>query len=139
MIDQVLLNGSDYIDDFLFAGKAVFTIRNPVTNKSFTFKIKASRSGMVHFVSVLTGCNNESDYTYIGYISNGQFKYGKGKSPIGNDAPSVRAFSWFMRNRGNLGSVECYRSNNCARCGRKLTVASSVLAFLGPECAKRIA
>lgn len=138
MSEQVRLD-SGSISSFILAGKAVFTIRNPKTDKSFTYKIKGNKENTVHFVSVLTGNNNESDYTYIGFIRNGEFVYGRAKSVIGNDAPSVQAFGWFMRNRGNLGPVECFRSNNCARCGRKLTVISSVIAWLGPECARKVA
>ncbi len=136
-MDQVRLD-SDSISSFILAGKAVFTIRNPKTDRSFTYKIRAAKENTVHFVSVLTGCNNEIDYTYIGFIKNNEFIYGRNKSNIGNEAPSVKAFNWFMRNRGNLGNIECYRSNNCARCGRKLTVISSVIAWLGPECAKMV-
>jgi hypothetical protein len=138
-MDQVLLD-SDSIDSFMLAGKAVFTIFNPNTDKSFTYKIRraAGNPNFVHFVSVLTGPDNTSNYTYIGYIRNGEFNYGVGKSLIGFSAPSVQAFGWFMRNRDNLGPVEVYRSNNCARCGRKLTVVSSVINYLGPECIKHV-
>ncbi len=138
MSDLVKLE-QESISAFILAGKAVFTIRNPKTDKSFTYKIRAAKNGSVHFVSVLTGCNNESDYSYIGFIKDGTFIHGRDKSTIKNDTPSVKAFGWFMINRNNLGPVECYRSNHCARCGRRLTVASSIMAWLGPECAKMVA
>jgi hypothetical protein len=136
-MEQVRLD-SESISSFIMAGKATFTIRNPKTDKSFTYRIRAAESKAVHFVSVLNGRDNEKDYSYIGFIRNGEFVYGGAKSHIGNDAPSVKAFGWFMANRNNLGPVECYRSNNCARCGRKLTVISSVINYLGPECIKHV-
>lgn len=138
-MDQVLLD-SGSIDSFMLAGKAVFTIRNPKTDRSFTYKVRVAKGNAVHihFVSVLTGNNNETDYTYIGYIRDNRFQYGYNKSAIGVEAPSVKAFQWFMANRSALGPVEVYRSNNCARCGRKLTVVSSITSFLGPECIKHV-
>lgn len=138
MSEQVKLD-SESITSFMLAGKATFTIHNPRTSRSFTYKVKANKEHTVHFVSILTGPDNNSNYTYIGFIRNNEFVYGRNKSPIGNDAPSVLAFSWLMANRSNLGPVECFRSSKCARCGRKLTRVSSIIQWLGEDCAKMVA
>ena len=122
---------------YILAGKAIFTIRNPNTGKSFTYKVKQPKDCSKWFVSVLTGSDNTSDYSYFGFLNERkEFVYGRGKSRIAEAAPSVLAFRWFMSNLGNLKGVECFHSGRCARCGRVLTVVESVTTGLGPECRK---
>lgn len=38
----------------------------------------------------------------------------------------------------DLTKVEVWFSSACCRCGRKLTVPSSIARYLGPECAKKV-
>ena len=121
---------------YILAGKAIFTIRNPKTGASFTYRVKQPKDCSKWFVGVLTGPDNTSNYSYIGFLNEGkQFVYGR-KSRITEGAPSVLAFKWFMSNLGNLKGVECFHSGRCARCGRVLTVVESVTSGLGPECRK---
>lgn len=125
---------------FILAGNATFTIVSAKTGTRFTYKIRAKEidgGRTLHFVSVLTGADNESDFTFLGTIFEGrEFKHSK-RSRIGSDAPSARAFVWsFNRIMSNSLNNEAsvHHEGKCGRCGRKLTVPRSIEIGLGPEC-----
>lgn len=125
---------------FALAGNATFTIVSMKTGTRFTFKVRAKDERM-SFVSLLTGANNESDFSYLGTIFSDSrtFRHGR-KSRIAEDAPSSRAFVWFWSKLlgGTIPeTLEFHHAGRCGRCGRKLTVPSSVETGLGPECATR--
>lgn len=130
---------SSEILSYILGGKAIFTVHNPNTGNRFTYKVTASQDRSVHFVKVLTGPDNDSNYEYIGFIKNNQYIHGFRKSRIGSDAKSVIGIRWVLSNINSLGPVEVLASGKCCRCGRTLTVPSSVSAFIGPECAKKMA
>ncbi len=139
-MDRKQLHGQD-IYKFATAGNATVTIVNPTTGNRFTYKLrqKTNDDGSVtpHFVSVLNGSDNESDYTYIGFIRDGvTFIYGGAKARAGRDAPSVRAFEWFWRHVGDPTPAEVWHEGRCGKCGRKLTVPESIERGLGPTCAQ---
>lgn len=142
---------------FLLAGKALFTILNTETGNRFTFKVKITDKKFLqaktrfYFVSVLTGNNNESDYTYMGMLKINIFNdhigeektklefYLTKKSKILKDANSVKVFSWLLKNIENLPEkVKFFHEGKCARCGRTLTVPESIKCGFGPECIKFI-
>lgn len=138
------MNVSDILT-YVLAGKAIFTLHNPLTDKSFTFKVSKPKECDKWFVKVLTGPENTKDYSYLGFITaDKKYIHGRGKAKIGVDAPSNKAFSWFMGKltdgaEVNLGPAEVYPSCHCARCGRLLTHKESVTALFGPECIKLVA
>jgi len=126
---------------FMLAGNATFTIVSGKTGTRFTYKVRAKEidgGRTLHFVSVLTGADNENDFTFLGTIFEArEFRHSK-KSHIGPDAPSAKAFAWaFNRILADaLGSdASVHHEGRCGRCGRKLTVPSSIELGLGPECA----
>jgi hypothetical protein len=126
---------------FIIGGKATFTLRSGRTQARFTYKVKASKDGGVHFVSLMTGPDNESHFSYVGYIRRDVFFYGGAKSRVSRDQKSVQAFEWTWRElmRGNLPDVlEVWHEGRCCRCGRKLTVPESIESGIGPECAGRM-
>lgn len=129
------------IKKFLFAGNATITLESKTSGKHLTFKVKASdsKSNPCYFVSLLTGSDNESNYTYLGTIFNRkEFRITK-KSKITDNALSFKSFNFFfnnvLSNRLN-NNLSVYHSGICGRCGRKLTTPSSIEAGMGPECAK---
>ena len=127
------LNSLD-IKNFVFAGKAIFTILNSLTGNRFTFKVKKAKDKELYFVSVLTGYNNDSDYQYIGFIQNNSFNYGK-KSKIGEEAMSIKTFKWFFVNINTLPTiVEVFHKGNCGKCGNTLTTPESIKIGIGPFC-----
>jgi hypothetical protein len=130
------LKNSDALK-FIFAGKSIVTFLNTKTNNRFTFKVKAAKDSNLFFVSVLT---NPDSYTYIGTCIEGKFRHGK-KSNISFDAQSVKVFD-FILNKLVLGTlpefVEVWHEGHCGKCGKRLTVPSSIENGLGPECIKTL-
>lgn len=129
------LNNSEALN-FILAGNSTSTFLNRETDNRFTYKVKKSKDSDLFFVSVLT---SPDVYTYIGYITN-DFKLGK-KSKISKDAQSVKVFNYIFRKlkSGNLPEqIEIWHNGKCGKCGRKLTVPSSIDTGIGPECFKNL-
>jgi hypothetical protein len=122
---------------FMFAGKSIFTFINTKTGNRFTYKIKSNKDSNLFFVSVLT---NPDNYSYIGTCIEGNYRHGK-KSNISPEAQSVKVFQ-FMLNKlksNNLPDfLEVWHEGFCGKCGRRLTVPSSILTGIGPECFKTL-
>jgi hypothetical protein len=122
---------------FMFAGKSIFTFINTKTGNRFTYKIKSNKDSNLFFVSVLT---NPDNYSYIGTCIEGNYRHGK-KSNISPEAQSVKVFQFML---GKLKSgdlpdfLEVWHEGFCGKCGRRLTVPSSILTGIGPECFKRL-
>jgi len=139
-----LLRG-DAIRRYIEAGNAYFTIRNSETGNRFTYRVNAPKGrrgdAAILFVSVLSDADNNSGYRYIGFVRDGRFFHGGGKSFAGREAPSVVAFGWTWSRvavaRPLPASVEVWHQGKCGRCGRKLTVPESIENGIGPECARR--
>ncbi len=129
---------------FLLAGNAHATFVSKVTGTRFTYKVVQAdpRPGDTrpapHFVSILTG--GDDHYDYLGCIFGSKIYAHGRKSRIHPDAPSARAFVWVWQ-RLTAGRVpetcDVYHEGRCGRCGRRLTVPSSISSGLGPECQKR--
>jgi hypothetical protein len=129
------------IKRFLIGGKSILTLESNKTGRWFTYKIVKSKSNdSLFFVSVLTGMNNESAYSYLGTIFNndGKFKFTlTKKSNIGEDAFSYKAFNFFFNDLMNNkihSDLSVYHKGVCGRCGRTLTVPESLVNGFGPEC-----
>lgn len=180
-----LLNPTD-ATKFILAGNATFTVVRPAREKDgvtqpearFTYKLtraKGSEPKRPWFVKVLTGCSNESDYTFLGTVfpegSGLIYRHSFRKSPIAETAPSARGIGWLIRHLSelqelsaaqsatkaqegvfanvtgtvldeqlkeivaSLSRLQVWHEGRCGRCGRKLTVPSSIETGLGPECA----
>jgi hypothetical protein len=133
------LNNSQ-VASFVFGGKSIFTVRNVNTGNRFTYKMtrkKSLKEGEedVVFVKVLSGSDNNSDYTFIGTVF-GQSRYRHSpKSQFGADTQSSKAIDWVVKNINSLPSnIEVWHEGRCGRCGRKLTVPESIESGFGPEC-----
>ena len=124
---------------FIKGGNSRFTIVSPKTGARFTYRVKKpSEDRDFFFVSLLSGANNETDYTYMGVIADNQFKL-TGKSKVGKDAPSYKAFDFTLRHLlHNDLPVEFWHEGTCCRCGRTLTVPESIERGIGPECVKHM-
>jgi len=136
--------------EFVMGGHAYFTLKNAETGVRFTYRVgipedQKQETASIWFVGLLTGSDNNSDYSYIGHIRLNQetskyyFVHGK-KSKIGADAPGVVAFSkvfnGLLANGITLPKLEIWHEGRCCRCGRKLTVPESIESGIGPECAR---
>jgi hypothetical protein len=139
--DPHLMINPDKAWNFMMAGKSKFTVVSKRTSARFTFRVKASKDGNVHFVHLLTGSDNERSFNYLGYIRNEAFIHGGAKAKIGLDAPGARAFTWTFENlkASKMPEVlEFWHEGTCGRCGRALTVPASIERGIGPECASRM-
>lgn len=127
--------------DFLLAGDARFTLVSKRTGARYTFRVHASKDtsrAKVWFVSLLTGSNNEGDYTYLGILASREFRL-TAKSRMDLKSPPVAAIKWLvaMLVRGvEPQDAEIWHEGHCGRCGRLLTVPDSITTGYGPECAK---
>ena len=130
------------IIQFITAGNAMFTLENTATGNRFTFRVRQPGDDKPHFVSVLMGADNESDYTFLGTIFEGmRYRHGR-RTPIAATAPSAQAIDWLLRRLSQKvelpEAVRVCHCGKCGRCGRTLTVPESVDTGFGPECAKLV-
>lgn len=133
---------------FILSGNATVTFQGK--NSRFTFKVKLPRdrdtgkvdyNSQVLFVGVMTGADNENSFDRLGYIKRGVYFHGVRGSTIPADAPSAIAFRWAYGNlaRGVMpAGLEVWHEGRCGRCGRTLTVPSSIANGIGPECIKHV-
>lgn len=143
--------------NYIMAGDATFTFLSVKTTKRFTFKCEQSKKydetlkKVVKqdrwFVSVLTGRNNDSDYSYIGTIdsksNNKWILRFTAKSKVTKEAPSAIAFNFILDALQNSVSsidklrdkLKIFHDGNCSKCGRHLTDPISTAIGQGPICA----
>lgn len=130
------LQNSDALK-FIFAGNSTFTLLNSESGNRFTFKVKKAKDSNLFFLSVLTG---PDQYSYLGTVSNGIYKHGN-KSNFSAGVQSEKVFSYVL-NKLKSGSlpefVEVWHEGKCGKCGRQLTVPSSIDNGIGPECIKTL-
>ena len=127
--------------DFILAGKAIFTVLNTETENRFTYEVRKPEGYSLHFVSVLNGQNNSTDYKFLGTIFDQKMYRHGNKSTIRKEAQSNQAFDWIWKRlqNGNLpAKVKIFHEGRCARCGTRLTVPESIESGFGPECVKKI-
>ena len=119
---------------FMTSGKAIITAANPQTGRRFTFKVTAANEGEAFFVSV----KKDGRFVYMGIIDRAkQFKR-TGKSRVQPDESEFIAFTWVYANlkAGQIKApLEVWHEGRCGRCGRTLTVPTSIARGIGPECA----
>lgn len=137
------------IREYMLAGNATFTLVSKKTGARFTYRIRAVEPGstgpVTHFVSLLVGPDNENAFKYLGHVTGELPRYFHGrKSKTEASAPSARAIMWMWdqvfaaEDRPLPDAVEFWHEGSCGRCGRKLTVPSSVERGIGPECAGKM-
>jgi hypothetical protein len=147
---QGLLPTWQAVQEFIFAGNATFTLVSKKTGVRFTYKVRTRKlnpvGDEVFFLNLLRGPDNEADYAYMGVLRKDPLRYfwtaASGK--VGRQAPAYKALVWFVDaarcERDVLGkTLEVWHEGRCGKCGRKLTVPSSVSLGLGPECARKAA
>lgn len=127
---------------FITAGRAVFTLQG--RDARYTFRVnRVSKISRSLFVNLLTGPDNTADYTYLGMINEqtGRVYLTKASAYTDTSTP-VLALRWALRIlwRGDTlpAPAQLYHVGRCGRCGRALTVPSSIDAGIGPECATKL-
>jgi len=134
---------------FVTGGQSIFTLANSTTGNRYTYKVSKKKHGDIFWVSLLNGSDNVKDYRFFGtlfptyYLSNTyRFKHSR-NGKIGHEAQSVVAWSWFLTRlqsgKGFPEGFQFWHEGRCGRCGRRLTVPSSLSVGFGPECEKKVA
>jgi hypothetical protein len=121
--------------EFLLGGKSLFTFLNTKSENRFTYSVKKHKTDDIYFVSVLT---NPDVYQYIGVVKNKEYTHTK-KSKISKESQSVRVFDFVfskLKSSSLPESIEIWHEGKCGKCGRTLTVPSSIQTGFGPECIK---
>jgi hypothetical protein len=121
---------------FIFAGNSTVTFLNTETENRFTFHVKKAKDSNLFFVNVLTG---PEQYSYLGTVSNGIYTHGKKSNFTG--AQSEKVFSYVLnklKTQSLPEQIEIWHEGKCGKCGRQLTVPSSINTGIGPECIKSL-
>ena len=131
---------------YTFAGNATITLQSLRSGTHFTYKVKLAdenKSGLnlttpMWFVNLLAdGSADDGTFRYLGIVRNGEFRLTKA-SRAGADAPSVKAFGFFMSLRELHPQLVVRHEGRCGKCGRTLTVPESIDRGIGPECASKM-
>lgn len=132
--------------EWLIAGKAGFTVHN-AAGEHYTYRITLGKPSEryptpARFLALLTGPDNEADYTYLGLVGDDGTVKLTAKSRLTADARPVQVATWALRRRfagqplpAGYGIIGTGR---CGRCGRVLTVPESCYGGFGPECIRKI-
>jgi len=145
--------------DFIAAGNAIFTVEPsdtfkeqfPAVKPHYTYKVRFKEGkgnfGDAYFVSLLTGPENTTDYTYLGMLNvdTGEVRL-TAKSKFADDTWPVKivrrvlARMWAGEEHEIAANGwKVHHEGKCGRCGRRLTVPESIENGIGPECIKALA
>lgn len=126
-----------------------YTAKNRVTGQHRTFEIKTQAADAKfapgeRIVSLLTGPNNEADYTAFGFATDHGIAIWKSKRGQGG---TKSEWEWYGEVLWSLAldsafspfadRYEFLLEGRCLRCNRVLTTPESVLSGIGPVCAGR--
>jgi hypothetical protein len=140
------LRSLNEIKEFVFAGRAIFTVVNIETGNRLTFKFSKPKDRKEDdaapiFAGVLNG---PGSYSFIGTIFDPHddnkitFRHSH-KSRIDTNSVSAKTVNWIV-NRLKLNdipaTIEFWHEGHCGRCGKLLTVPESIENGLGPVCMK---
>jgi hypothetical protein len=130
---------------------AIITVVSPRTGDHRTFKVSTVSKGSLagkRILSLLTGSNNESDYTGFAFITQGEqgdrlpagvlllwkrFRGQDGERSMWERLADLVQRPTYWESRG----VTYQFSLRCRRCGRTLTHPESLASGLGPVCEGR--
>lgn len=145
-------------DDFFFAGKAIFTVKNLRTEEHKTFMIKVTKPNErfprpTTLLMLMTGTDNTRHYSYVGKIIRksipaaqaydrkdhvaGTVEMTPG-SKFPETAEQVKAGRWIVdrlwHDKEWPDHFEVKHAGFCGRCGKLLTNPESIDRGIGPEC-----
>jgi hypothetical protein len=139
------------IRNYLFAGKAEFTLQSNVTGKHYTYRVLSKTEEPnypVKFLYVLSGSNNDSDWSYAGTVrmlkNNPSHEISYNTTPkaqFTRTSPAIIALRWLIwkLNKNELSpDLSFLHSGKCSACGRKLTDPESIRSGMGKICRGRL-
>jgi len=124
--------------NFIFGGKAEFTISNTKSGNSYKYKVNRSKkNASMYFIRFAKG--NES-YKYAGFLYNDgkSINFVKGKKGICEKTdPAIRGLFYAIKygDKALPNPMEMHHHGRCCCCGRALTDKESVERGMGPICA----
>lgn len=137
------------MDHTILTHNGKITMRNPATGQHRTIRIHTQKADDSfapgeRIASLLSGSNNETDYTQFAFIkSNGRvivWKRFRGENMAeGNGGPSqYEKLAWMIQDpaRFERQGVEYMFTTTCRRCNRTLTTPESIRSGIGPTCAQ---
>lgn len=131
---------------FTLAGNATLTLESLKSGQHYTYRVKQAKDRQtqelvpnLYFVNLLTQGNADAgEFTYLGIIREGIFNLTKNSRMNAQSGP-VAAFNYYWRSTAIPEQLVVRHEGKCGRCGRTLTVPSSIDAGLGPECSGKFA
>lgn len=130
------MTDTEAIRQFIFGGKATFTVRSLTSGKHWSFKINKHETDDVYFVKALAG-----EFYYIGYIKSGKYNNSKKLEYSEESAATHQVMVYLLSyiQKGYLHpKFEFFHVGKCAACGRPLTDPTSIERGFGPHCASRL-
>lgn len=142
------------VKEFFAAGRAIFTVAVPSEFQAkhsdvkphYTFKVEyAEANGQwpeTWFVKLLVGADNSNDYKTFGMLNpkTGQMRLTR-KGGMTDKSWPVRIVRRVFANiysetpeKIEAAGFDVHHEGRCGRCGRRLTVPSSIETGLGPVC-----
>jgi hypothetical protein len=166
MAHRAILTTDAAVRDYLLAGRSTITVLNKRTNQRYTYKVTCKRAKAAdgrapkspYYVSVMSGSDNVSDYSKLGWIPSNAATLGRhynlrpSKGGISTRSQQYLGFQWLWNaihglnidgskrkpsdnHIGQFEHVEVWHEGKCGCCGRKLTVPESIESGIGPICA----
>jgi len=131
--------------EFVLGGKAIFTVHND-KGQHYTYKVFANKTnrkwGAQWFVYLLTGPDNNHNYSYIGTLDSitGVVRITQA-SKMDSDSLPIKVVNWALQKivwPNQLHKLPkgygIKHEGRCGRCGRTLTTPESIECGIGPEC-----
>ncbi len=139
--------------EFVLAGHAIFTVHN-ATGDHYTYlveKVESDGKAPVWFAKILTGSDNESDYTYVGVVGpDGSLRLTRA-SKMTADSQPVAVAQWALGRIWTGRATSEYLPDGygihgegrCGRCGRTLTAPDGITPDgyrfgFGPTCWEKL-
>ena len=136
--------------EFVLSGKAIFTCELP-DGSHYTYKVAKKEASEkfpkpVYWAFLLTGPNNQDDYTYLGTLRDYEGQVSStAKSKVSQDTLSFKLLNRLLA-RVWTNDHEAYEQHGyklhhegqCGKCGNPLTTPESVQRGIGPKCWKKL-
>jgi hypothetical protein len=147
--------------DFMLAGRCVVTLEDVATGDRSTYLVeriideKELDDGTVektprdeYFVNLLIGSDNTRNFKYLGFVDkkySADFAFRTTKGTQKNksaSADNINRFGdtlkWLIEGTDAAHKVRVWHRGLCGKCGKDLTVPSSIATGFGPVCAKQL-
>lgn len=120
-----------------------YTLVNASGHRTFRVSSNPDFANGAQVIAMLTGADNESDYTNIGFVKDtGVAIWGKMKDWASKHPNTVTHMNRLVTGQipmEKAGKAYALVSGKCWVCNRKLTTPESIQAGIGPVCAGKIA